>query len=173
VAVVLLAAFVYPLIATYNRTNSFDAPRTLDGLSLLDPAERAAIDWLSDRDGQPVIAEALGDDYTDGGRVSASTGLPTILQWPGHELQWRGDSELQTGRREDLQRLYTSTDPTEVRSIIEKYGISYVFLGRIERDKYPGLTVPQMTDLFAPEFEQGDVVVYRVRPGSASEVIRE
>ncbi|OGO50110.1 MAG: hypothetical protein A2148_07305, partial [Chloroflexi bacterium RBG_16_68_14] len=31
-AVVLLAAFLYPVLATWNRTNAFDLPRALDGL---------------------------------------------------------------------------------------------------------------------------------------------
>ncbi len=167
-AVVLVGAFVYPLIATFNRTNNFDAVRSLNGLEYLkrgSPDEYAAIRWLDGVDGQPVIAEALGDDYTDGGRVSAATGLPTPLQWPGHQLQWRGTSDPQTGRPEDLQTLYTSSDSDQVRSVIEKYGITYVFVGRIELEKYENLKLAQMTDLFEPAFGPvGDVAVYRVRP---------
>ena len=173
VAVVLLAAFVYPLLATFNRTNDFDLPQTLDGLAFLSSDERAAIRWLADRDGQPVIAEALGGDYSDGGRVSAATGLPTLLQWPGHELQWRGTSEPQAGRPEDLDRLYTSSDPSEVKPIIQRYGISYVYVGRIERQQYPTLALPQLSELFELAFEQGEVIIYRVRPGILSELRRE
>ena len=36
----------------------------------------------------------LGGDYTDYGRVSAITGMPTAIGWQGHELQWRGGTEL-------------------------------------------------------------------------------
>ena len=189
-AVVVLAAFVYPLIATWNRTEGcvarplrllegsercgdIFANRSLDGLSRMDPNERAAIRWLDDQEGQPVIAEALGDDYSEGGRVSAATGLPTPLQWPGHQLQWRGTSAPQTGRPEDLQLLYTSSDPEQVKAVLGKYDIVYVFLGRIEREKYPALTLSEMSALFEPAFEQGEVIVYRVRPEIRSELTRE
>jgi uncharacterized membrane protein len=168
-AVVLLAAFVYPVLATYNRTNDFNLPRSLDGLDYLkrgNPGEYDAIQWLNDREGQPVIAEALGGDYTEGGRVSAATGLPTLIQWPGHQLQWRGTSAPQAGREQDLEQLYTSTDPEAVRTVIQRYNISYVFVGNIERQTYPNLSVPEMADLFEPAFEGGDTVVYRVRPGA-------
>ena len=173
VAVVLLAAFIYPLTATYNRTEGFAVRRTLDGLAYLPPDERAAIEWLADRPGQPVIAEALGGDYSAGGRVSASTGLPTLLQWPGHELQWRGTSEPQAGRAEDLDRLYTSIDSNEVRSIIRKYGITYVYSGSFERQQYPALSLDRMPDIFEPVFQQGDVTIYRAKVGILSELTRE
>jgi YYY domain-containing protein len=195
-AVLLVAAFVYPLIATWNRTDGcvghparfLEAPpegrscaevfaaRSLDGLAALKrnrPSEYNAIRWLSELDGQPVIAEALGDDYTEGGRVSAATGLPTPLQWPGHQLQWRGTSEPQTGRPEDLEALYTSTDAAQVRSIVQKYGIAYVVVGSIEREKYPDVTLSTMSDLFQPAFEEGDVVIYQVRPEVLSQVTQE
>jgi YYY domain-containing protein len=176
VAVVLLAAFVYPLIATYSRTDNFNAVRTIDGLDYLkqnSPDEYEAIQWLESQDGQPVIAEALGDDYSDGGRVSASTGLPTLLQWPGHQLQWRGTSEPQTGRPEDLQKLYQSTDPAEVSAIIQKYGITFVYLGGAERAKYEPIALPDMGDLFEPAFEHGEVTVYRVRADAVSAALGE
>jgi uncharacterized membrane protein len=189
-AVVLIGAFVYPLIATWNRTegcvgrparfleanancDDIFARRTIDGLKNISPDERAAIAWLAARDGQPVIAEALGDDYSDGGRFSASTGLPTLLQWPGHELQWRGTSEPQTGRPEALTTLYTSRNLDEVKGVIEQYGIEFVIVGRTEREKYPGLVVPEMGEIFEPAQELGEVTIYRVKPGVLSEVTRE
>jgi uncharacterized membrane protein len=135
---------------------------------LLDPNERAAIEYLQDQDGQPTIAEALGDDYSDVGIVSAASGLPTILQWPGHELQWRGDADLQTGRPEDLTALYTSSDPSEVLAVVRKYGIDFVYVGPKELAKYEQVTVPQMTSVFALAEEFGNVAVYQVVPGAAA-----
>ncbi|MEX1255543.1 MAG: DUF2298 domain-containing protein [Dehalococcoidia bacterium] len=170
-AVVLIAAFVYPLIATYNRTENFNARRAIDGLDSFkrnSPDEHAAIQWLDGQEGQPVIAEALSDSYQDGGRVSASTGLPTILQWPGHQRQWRGTSEPQTGRPEDLERLYTSTNASEVSAIIQKYGIKFVFVGNAEHAKYDPVALAEMGSIFDTAFEQGNVTVYRVKAGSLS-----
>jgi len=174
--VVLLGGLVYPVTAAFNRTNDFDLPRTLDGLDYLkrnNPGEYNAIRWLDGLEGQPVIAEALGGDYSDGGRVSAATGLPTLLQWPGHELQWRGTSKQQEGREADLGVLYTSTDADALRAVVQKYNIRYVFVGGLERDKYPNLTVPQMTDIFEPADASVADIVYRVKPEVLSTFVQE
>jgi YYY domain-containing protein len=174
VAAFLVAAFVYPVFAAYNRTNGFHGTRTLDGMATLPPDQLAAIKWLDNLPGEPVIAEAKGDDYTDGGRFSASTGLPTILQWPGHELQWRGNTTDQNGRPEDLTTLYTSATPAEVQAVLQKYNVRYVIVGPAERQKYPNLNVDQMSSLLEIAFpadasQQGDVTIYRVRPGILSQ----
>lgn len=174
--VVLLGGLVYPVTATFNRTEDFDLPRSIDGLDYLkrnNPDEYDAIQWLSDLEGQPVIAEALGGDYSEGGRVSAATGLPTLLQWPGHELQWRGTSKPQEGREAALDVLYTSSDPAAVREVIAEYGIRYVFVGVLEREKYPNLTVPQLTDIFEPADPAVGDIVYRVKPEVLSGIIQE
>ena len=111
-----------------------------------------------------MVAQAIGQGYrVETSRISGATGLPTILGWPGHESQWRGGSEEQEGRPEDLEMLYTSTDTDEVRSVIQKYNVSYVFLGPVERETYSELAVAELDELFEPVFEQGDVVIYRVR----------
>ena len=186
--VIVAAAFIYPLTATWNRTEGcvgrplrlldgsdacaqIYANRTLDGLARIDPEEREAIEWLLDLQGQPVIAEALGGDYTEGGRVSASTGLPSPLQWPGHEAQWRGTYVPQDGRPEDLEVLYTSSDTAQLREIIEKYSIAYVYLGQREREQYSNVALP--VELFEPAFERSMVTIYRVRQEFLGEAARE
>jgi YYY domain-containing protein len=167
IAAFVVAAFVYPITATYNRTNDFKSSQTLDGLRYVregNPDEYAAIQWVGDRSGDMVIAEAVGHGYrAETSRVSGATGVPTILGWQGHESQWRGGPEDFAGRPEDLQTLYTSTDTDTVRSIIQKYGLTHVFVGPAERAEYQDVAIPQMTDLFEPAFEQGEVVIYRVR----------
>jgi YYY domain-containing protein len=168
---VLAAAFVYPVIAAYNRTNGFTGNRTLDGMATTSGDQRGAIKWLSDLSGSPVIAEAVGDDYRieTGGLFSASTGLPTIVQWLGHELQWRGTTTGLDERKKDVETLYTSTSSADVRSMLQKYNVQYVIVGPAERQKYPGINVDQMSDLMVQAFQQGDVTIYRVQPGILSQ----
>ncbi len=75
--------------------------RTLDGLAFLresDPGEYAAIVWLRDEAEPGRIVEAVGDDYSDYGRISAATGRASPLGWKGHEIQWRGSHEAFAGR---------------------------------------------------------------------------
>ena len=56
------------------------------------PADHRAIEWLrQNAPGRPVVVEAVGGDYTEHARVSTFSGLPTMIGWVGHELQWRGE----------------------------------------------------------------------------------
>ncbi len=58
------------------------------------PEDVSAITWLKENiEGAPVVLEANGDSYTGFERVSASTGLPTILGWYVHEWLWRNNTE--------------------------------------------------------------------------------
>ncbi|MDR2648444.1 MAG: DUF2298 domain-containing protein [Clostridiales bacterium] len=87
--------------------------------------------------GQPVIAEANHYSYTRFGRISANTGLPNIFNWWTHELLWRNAHEAEFGgRMEDLESLYTTADADSARGVIEKYNISYIIVGKLERAKY-------------------------------------
>lgn len=169
VVTILFAAFLYPLLATYNRTGGFNNRRVLDGLSLLPNEQRVAIDWLRDRDGHPVVVEAPGGDYTDFGTISAATGLPTIIQWKGHELQWRGSGEGLDEREQAVETIYTGT-PDAVRSILQQYNVRFVVVGPKEREKYSNLAIEQMTDIFQVVKQEGEVTIYRVAPGILSQV---
>jgi len=53
--------------------------------------------------GQPTILEAQGDSYTDYGRVSVNTGLPTVMGWTVHEWFWRNSYDIVAPRIEDVK----------------------------------------------------------------------
>ena len=142
--VLLLLGAVYPYAGTYARKDGFARSPTLDGLDWLKPSapgDPAAIDWLrANTPGDAVVLEAVGEDYSafGHGRISTFTGRPTVLGWPGHELQW----EHPPGTREnDVQTLYTTTDLARARELISRYDVRYVVFGPIERTTYgdPGL----------------------------------
>ena len=165
-ALLLAGSFYYTLGATLDRGGAYAAPyegRTLDGLAYLeveDPAEYAAIQWLRDEAPPGRIAEAVGDDYSRFSNVSAGTGLPTILGWIGHELQWRGSSEPFAGRAEDVASIFSSQDPMEVRRLLEKYDVRYVYVGKRERATYGDHSLDNYKDFLKTVFRQDDVVVY-------------
>ena len=52
------------------------------------------------------MAEAVGGSYSGYACVSRLSGYPTVLGWPGHELQWRGGGEEIGSRENDIQQLY-------------------------------------------------------------------
>ncbi len=87
---------------------------TLDGalwLAQREPEEWDAIRWLNTHvAGRPFILETPGDRYRAyvyEGRVSALTGLPTLLGWGGHQSQWRGNYDEPAVREAALERLFT------------------------------------------------------------------
>ena len=64
------------------------------------------------------------------------TGLPTVMGWYVHEWLWRGNLADINARIADIESIYTSTDETQVRKLLEQYDVSYVFVGSCERKKY-------------------------------------
>ncbi len=162
VALLVAASLYYPVGAVLGRT---DAAGDLDGLAFLrrsDPAEHQAIGCLRDQAPWGRLVEAVGDDYSDYGRISGSTGLPAVLGWKGHELQWRGDGRLLAGREAAVARIYQSEDAGEVRRLLEEYGVRYVYLGDRERARYGSPHLGGFVSLLRPVFAQGNVVVYEM-----------
>ncbi|MEK7693752.1 MAG: DUF2298 domain-containing protein [Chloroflexota bacterium] len=171
-ALVLAGAALYPLGGTMNRT--YKADGELRGLSYYPADERAAIAWLNDRaQGQDfVIAEAVGNDYSLAGRISAATGIPAILGWGGHEDQWRGGSaKARAGRFEDVNALYKAADSNEMHEILKKYGVTYVYVGPLERSTYGEAGLAKFTPL-PIAFQSGTVTIYRAS-GATGEVTDE
>jgi YYY domain-containing protein len=166
-ALVLAAALVYPVAATFNRTNNFDAPQTLDGLAFARSGQDlGAIDWLRGHvDGTAVVAEAPSGSYGPGGRVSAWTGLTTPMGWPGHEDQWRCKAgsacPILDDRYDDLERLYRTTDEEEARTVLDKYGVDFVFVGSLERESYPQEGLAKFDQMLPVAYQDGGATVYR------------
>lgn len=112
----------------------------LDATTFLEtdfPQDAAAIRWLKENiEGSPVVLEANGDSYTGYERVSASTGLPTVLGWYVHEWLWRNDVPDLNEKSADIETIYTSADEEMVKELIKRYDISYIFVGGQEQEKY-------------------------------------
>lgn len=101
------------------------------------PEDAAAIRWLKDKiEDSPVVLEASGDSYTPFNRVSAMTGLPTVLGWYVHEWLWRNDTEDLNQKRADIECIYTSTDEEQVKALLQEYDVSYIFVGAREKEKF-------------------------------------
>lgn len=99
--------------------------------------DAAGIRWLNDNvEGVHVVLELNGERYTADNRVSAMTGLPTVMGWYVHEWLWRGDTDDLNIRGSDVNEMFTSPDYNTVRALIDKYNVEYVFVGDRERLKW-------------------------------------
>jgi YYY domain-containing protein len=140
VTLLVVAGLFYPVFATYTRAERLQNQPTLDGTAYLarqNPADAAAVDWLRQNvPGAATVLEAHGGSYTYAGRISAQTGLPTLLGWEGHELQWRGNTLEQDQRRPILERIYGSATGAELQGLLNQWQIDYVLVGDLERQTY-------------------------------------
>lgn len=167
-----LFVMVFTLIAIYpyfSINSYYGALRTYVGLDGLNwfatqyPDDYKGVLWLrSNVQNQPVIAEANGDSYTDYARVSANTGLPTIIGWPVHEWLWRGSYDEAGKRIPEVATLYESKDPQDSKAVIKKYQVEYIFVGTLEREKYKNLNEEKLESSGRVVFESGKTKIYKV-----------
>ena len=164
--ILVIGGLYYPPAAAVTKTASFSSDPTLDGLSFVDrrsPAEYKAIEFV--RKGLPrdaAILEAVGE-WFDSGLVSRSTGVPTVFNWPGHQVQWRGNSKVFHGRQQDVADIYQTLDSQEAQNLLAKYDVDYVYIGPRERSQYDGPGLDKFADFMDVVFQQDDVAIYAVR----------
>ena len=172
IVLLALVAAYYTLGATLDRTgllreNHSFQDNTLDGLYYIraqNPPEYKAILWLRDEAPRGNIIEAVGNDYSEYGRISAATGQPALLGWKGHEHQWRGSTEPFDGREEDIATIYQSDSPQIVRRLLDSYDVRYVYMGHRERATYGIDLPPTAGSVLEPAFSRDDVTVYQWNP---------
>ena len=110
--------------------------------------------------------EANGDSYTEYERVSAMTGLPTVLGWYVHEWLWRNDVADLNTKSGDIELIYTSQDEKQVKELVEKYDVSYIFVGSCEKNKYgENLNHELLRSLGEIVFRDGSSATYIVKVG--------
>jgi uncharacterized membrane protein len=165
----LFVGFVYTGTALWDKTSGFTPSQgfQLDGtlhLSLDSPSDYEAIQWINGALPTGVIAEAVGGSYTGFGRIAAHTGLPTVLGWEFHEVQWRGDAAPQGSRAADIELLYRAREWEEASPILDQYDIDYVYIGPLENSTY-GPVQTRKFDLHWQKVYASDEVVIYARPG--------
>jgi uncharacterized membrane protein len=163
----------YPALAIPTRLADFN--ETAPGLDVLQAAAArdsqtadtyAAVQWLNQNvSGTPVVLQTTNDIpwfEPERARVAAWTGLPTVLGWYNHETQWRGNTELQQQRLPDIYEIYSTSDETRTRELLQKYSVAYVFVGHEEQKQYPAEALAKFDRMFPVVFQQNGVKVYRV-----------
>jgi len=166
--VLVMAGLVYPALAIPNKAGDFLGPATLDGMAWLAesrPDDYAAIRWLqANADDSAVVLEAPGDKYAAyqyTGRVSALTGLQTLLGWGNHEHQWRGSYEIPAQREPDIEILYNTVDTAQALALLERYSVTYVYVGALERERYSAAGLAKFDTMLATVYQGGNVSIYQ------------
>jgi uncharacterized membrane protein len=165
VIVVALGLF-FPAMAIPTMTANASAPM-LDALKFTGqfaPDDYAAAQWLN-ANGQsnPVILEMPGDQYhPEQSRLSAWTGLPTVVGWAGHEGQWRGNYDIQGPRAAQIDEIYTTGDANRMLELLRELKVRYVVVGPNEQRRYPPAGLAKFAQYLPAAFQQGGVTIYQV-----------
>jgi uncharacterized membrane protein len=165
--ILISLVMVYPYLAVSSYYGDLKTYKGLDGtkyIKTLYPGDYEAILWLNKNiKGQPVVLEAQGDSYTDYARVSANTGLPTVLGWTVHEWLWRGDYSIPAPRINDIKEIYESHELNKTKDLLKKYNVQYVFIGALEPQKYPGLFEAKFASMGAQlVFQKDNTKIYKL-----------
>jgi YYY domain-containing protein len=183
-AVVLLAVgcLIYPVRGAPAKLGARLAtvPATLDGMAFMQKAsyrdrdrdvqmaeDYAALRWLQDHvQGSPVILEAETGLYKWGSRVSIYSGLPTVIGWDWHQKQQRVSTAAAVDERiRDVKTIWESSRLDQAWPLLRKYGVSYVYVGGLERIYYPegGLhKFENAPEQFSVVYRSSGVTIYKV-----------
>jgi YYY domain-containing protein len=189
-ALLILSASVYPVLGTRDRLGDrfYDRvlPLTLDGTAFVEgtvyrdqegdidlAADFQGIRWLQENvEGSPIVLEGNTPTYRWGGRVSVYTGLPSVVGWKWHQEQQRWDYSRLVGLRiDDVNRIYGTNNPQEALSLLNEYGVRYVYVGQLERLYYPQEGLDKFERMIgaglSKVFQSQQVAIYRVSDDGA------
>ena len=111
--------------------------------------------------------EAHGPQYRWNGRVSAHTGLPTILGWPWHQIQQRNDYQESIRERvNDIELIYELDDISLTTALLTKYQVSLIYVGELEKSYYSRASLAKFDRMVS------DGMIERVFQNSGATVYR-
>jgi uncharacterized membrane protein len=185
VIVLVAAAALYPVMGSMAKIKdrmTEDAPHTLDGMTYMRYSsyndlntkmdlsqDYDAIRWMQENiAGSPVIVEGNMVEYHWGNRYTIYTGLPGVVGWNWHQRQQRAavpGGTVET-RVADVGDFYLTTDMDEVQGFLDKYGVSYIVVGQLERALYLGSGLEKFEEMdgvmWQEVYRNGDTVIYQV-----------
>lgn len=171
--ILIFMVSIFPVFATVGKSGGFTGTPDLDGEAYIKkehPQDYAAILWFKNIKGYPVVLQAPGDLYQWNTVITTFTGLPTVIGWAGHELNWRFPEKKDIDMRwSEVRTIYTSGNVQDVERLLDKYNVSYVYFGEAETRKYinPEL-FENYPERFKKVFEYGDVRVFEIRKSNSN-----
>ena len=158
-------AFIY----TKSNLEYSSLSNTTKQLESEHPDDFAAIQWINNNISKKnVILEAasVSSSYTSYSRVSVFTGNPTPLGWYAHEWLWRNDN-YQLPKNlpvvlQDINTIYTSSSYTHNKKILDKYKISYIFVGDLEYETYNISNLNNLLTLGKIIYSKGSTYIIKV-----------
>ena len=66
-------------------------------------------------------------------------------------------------REPDIEQLFTSLDAQQTLDLLDKYNITYVYVGPLERERYPAEGLNKFAFLMDVVFDQDGAIIYQRR----------
>ena len=183
-SLLLAACFLYPLTASPVRMRDRfldSTSETLNGTAYMQTStylddgrpvelrwDQQAMEWLRQNvHGIPTVAEASTPLYRWGSRVSIYTGLPSVIGWDWHQKQQRSilPGQVVEKRIQDVNTIFTTTDQDQLKSLLGKYNVQYIYVGPLEQLYYAGDGLnkfDQPSDLWKLVYENQEVKIFKV-----------
>jgi uncharacterized membrane protein len=181
-------AFMFTVMGTFDKIRdrwNLASPHVLDSMAFMpyvlnysDPVvqniplaeDYRAIRWMQDNvQGSPVIVEANSFHlYNWYSRFTVYTGLPGVVGWDWHQRQQRAltPGNWVSDRVNAVINFYNSVDETETRAFLDKYDVSYIIVGQLERAAYPGPGIEKFPildgKLWNEVYRDGQTAIYEV-----------
>jgi uncharacterized membrane protein len=179
------SAALYPWMASVAKVKdrmALDAPHTLDGMAYMQYAryddqgmtmdlsqDYRAIRWLQENvKGSPVIVEGNVPEYRWGTRYTVYTGLPGVVGWNWHQRQQRAAASTVwvEDRVAEVGAFYLSENVDEARRFLNKYDVSYIIVGQLERAYYTGAGLLKFAamegSVLKVAYQNADTTIYEV-----------
>ena len=101
------------------------------------PADMEAIRWIESSIAPgAVVLESQGSGYSLDDRVSVFAATRTVIGWHTHEWLWHDSLDAVRDREADVKKIYTSDNVNEVKMLLDKYDVEYIFVGSREYEWY-------------------------------------
>lgn len=183
-ASVLIVAFFgayYPYQAINQFYLSSPPPYSLDGslfLKRLYPDDYETVQWIKNNiKTRAVVVEAAGDSYSDYGRLSVFAGTINPVQWLTHEWTWhfsppkdaKPGMAVESGWGKvavisgEVRMIYESPSIEQTKTLLQKYGAKYIYIGDLERKEYPMLNEQKIHELGEVVFSSGNSKLFRLK----------
>ena len=176
VALLIIVSLIHSVASTVSMTsgrheNFCGVNRgTLDGMAYLEEINKGdyeAIKWINGNiSGSPVILEMPVNPSTYSSRVSAFTGLPTVIGWRTWETMWRTGGNNIDERSKDVDSIYNISDNSRALELLRKYNVAYIYVGSLERDQYAAEGLKKFdtfTDDYNSVYQNDGVVIYQLK----------
>jgi uncharacterized membrane protein len=150
----------------YSASNVKDESNT----TFINPADYAACQWIKrntplgatvqcEPEYPGVYGYSLISCFAERAMVVGESKL-------GRTLHVLNGYEFSESRKRDIRRMFSATDISVSLEVIEKYDISYVYVGSLEKTLYPEgvMKFGQNDHLFTNVYSNEEVTVYQFEP---------